>query len=160
MRHAKSFFIQGLLILFTLIFCGCNSQFTEWDYKSVSELRVIAMNYKEALIVQRRNREALWVAVNRIMPEGTPATPELMEKLEKSEEFQQMYKECLSLQIDCISANWETFDLIRQKIKQKGGSLSGLEFEDDGLYRYQNEIYIPPPLRREEMLPELKATAG
>ena len=157
MRHAKIFFIQGLLILFALICCGCSSQFTEWDYKSVSELRVIALNYKKALIVQKRHQEALRDAINRIIPEGTPATPELMEKLEKSEEFQQLYqqmdKECSSLPIDCISANWETFDLIRQKIKQKGGSLSGLELDDEDSYRYQNEIYIPPPLQREPLMP-------
>jgi len=146
MRHAKIFFIQGLLILFALICCGCSSQFTEWDYKSVSELRVIALNYKKALIAQRHHREALREAVNKNIPEGTPVTPEIMVKLVESEQFQQMYKECFSV-------NWEKFDLIRQKIKQKGGSLSGLELDDEDSYRYQNEIYIPPPLQREPLMP-------
>ena len=113
----------------------------------------MALKYKRALLAQSLLGEIIEREFNGV---ETPITNKDAVKITKAleNELGELVPD------DWLTADWETFELLRKKIKQKGGDLSGLELELEDLYRKRKDIFPPilPPLLPEELPPELKET--
>lgn len=153
MKIVINFAFGCVLLLCALVLYSCSSDTTEYDQMSVTELRVLAMKYKKTLSAQSRTFSEI---IERALPEKLPTEPftandaALVSKALEDELGD-------SFILERYIADLATFELLRQKIKQKGGDLSGLEIDD--VYRIREDRYrrhILPPLRRKELPPELR----
>jgi len=125
MKTAKKITVCCLLVLCPLVILGCGKKAdenkpmgevrAEAEKMDASGLRAAAMAYKEAVVAKKGEVEKLSAKLN-----GIPATEMLgNEAKELKADIDKLTKS--------VSALEERFDVYYQKLKEKGGDLSGLE---------------------------------
>lgn len=125
MRTVRKVTFYFLLVLCSLVLLGCGKKAdedkpigevkAEAEQMSVEKLKSVAMEYKEAIVARRGELE-------KVMGElkDTPITEKMgTEAKELMNEIQNLGKS--------VSALQERFGVYYQKLKDKGGDLSGLE---------------------------------
>jgi hypothetical protein len=128
---------------------------TEYDQMGVMELRSLAMKYKKTLSAQSRIFNEIVERTLGCKSSEKPFTANDADLISQALEDELGD----SFLLDRYVADLATFGLLRQKIKQKGGDLSGLEIDD--VYRIEEHHYrrhILPPLRRKELPSQLRET--
>jgi uncharacterized coiled-coil DUF342 family protein len=125
MRTVQGITICALLVMCQLLLCGCGSKADEnkpiADVKAEAEkmdtgkLRTIAETYKNAIAAKKGDLEKVTAKLKDI-----PATELLGQEAKNLKaEFDNLNKS--------ISALKERFEVYYQKLKEKGGDLSGLQ---------------------------------
>lgn len=126
MNITKNTILCCLLVLISLALCGCGKKAdenkpvsevkAEADKMSVDKLRSMAVKYKDAIVAKQDEIEKFTGKLKDI-----PITEKLgTEAKELTSEIEVLNKS--------ISALRERFQVYYQKLKEKGGDLSGLEF--------------------------------
>jgi len=125
MNIVKNITVCGLLVLSSLILYGCgkkadenkplNEVKAEAEQMNVEKLRLMAMKYKDAIVAKRGEVEKLAAKLS-----GIPIAEKLgTQAKELTAEIEALNKS--------ISALTERIQVYYQKLKEKGGDLSGLE---------------------------------
>jgi hypothetical protein len=129
---------------------GCKSDFDEYDYMSVMELRVRAKQHKQYLL-QRQD-----LLIEKMGSDYGPQVPVTEENIAAlSQALAQIRDDSTPVFWD---ADWATYQFLIKKIKQKGGSLEGLQLQIHDFYPIDYNIPQPilPPILEQEIPPLLK----
>jgi len=125
MRVTRNIILCSLLVLGLSVLSGCGRKAdenkpiadvkAEAEQMNTKELRTTALAYKEAIMAKRKNVEKLAAKLKEI-----PVTEMLGEKVKK------LKADTKSLN-KSVSALTERFRIYYNKLKEKGGDVSGLE---------------------------------
>ena len=125
MKTVKSTFFYVLIVLCSLVLLGCSQQAdenkplsevkAEAEKMDTSQLRDMAMKYKEAITAKNVELEKIIAQLKEISP--TEALGEQARSI----------KEKMSGLTTSVNALKERFEVYYQKLKEKGGDTSGLE---------------------------------
>jgi hypothetical protein len=117
------------------------------DGMTVDELRATAIKLKAVIIAKMNKYSEIEHKLG--FDETTPTTPNLIRKVESY--FSTIEGKDFGEWIDSLISDMLQLEVYRQKLKEKGGDTSDL---DNDNIRIKNIIL--PPLRQEELPPELK----
>lgn len=125
MKTVKKISFYSLLVICSLALIGCGKKAdesktlsevkAEAEKMSVAQLQSMAMNYKESIVAKKSEVDKLMDKLMEI-----PATEKLStEAKELSNEIENLNKS--------LAALTERFEIYYNKLKEKGGDLTGLE---------------------------------
>jgi len=155
MKAATISILVCLLAVSVVILGGCGSEIDDLDRMSLMALRGDASFLKRHLstytvhfdeVIRRKCGDHL--TRGPLTEWQVAEITQALHEWSQTEEGESLYR---------FAYTWEDFHRYREKIKQKGGDLSGLETDDIYQIRLDEQgTRILPPMREAESPPELK----
>ena len=149
----------SLFLLLPCLFSGCKPESQKYDsFKAkisqmdVKLLRALALNYKKEL--ENNQYKILSELFNNIAPADAPFTPEMATSIATafSDQLTNISNQNILSSFDFDMIN--RYLIICEKIREKGGDTSDLEFDLFQLEKNRDDYYIPP--RNDYLFPPTK----